>query len=770
MFVGRDKDLEQLHVFLQQPDQDRVQIVAITGMGGIGKTKLAKQYAHRCRENYTGGIWLIEAQGRVEQVLSYGRRMKLEAPDSSLMNEERVHWYYDRWLEEVPVGKRLLIFDDVLSYEEVALLLPQDSRFSVLLTTRVQIGKPIQRLDLSILDRASAFRLLRRFVSNDTRIAKEVESAKKLCDWVGRLPLGIELIGRHLANRTLELSKLLKRLEKQKLRSTVLNDRPLPEMSYKSNLESAFELNWQLLDDAAKQMSGLLSLFAPVLIDPEWIKTCLLKWDEEKQEGALSDLTRWSFISLQGGQYLLHPLIREFFSMKLESELSFLRKEFLTNIVSALEFLFPETRRYEDWLLCSCLHPHVKSILVVTKSQNMESLEVMRLLNKVAYYLFEQAQYKEARLTYYRLYFICKQNISVRESEAIDCLNGMVEVFEALGKYDKAERFAKIAIELIRKSPNPYLLALAKCQYNLGMIYEGKGKYFQAEKCLTEAQLIQEQELGTEGLDTARTYHYLGKVRYLKRQYAEAEAELLKALNIRKNLLGENNADVVVTTDVLASVYIKQGKYDEAEKQLRTVLKIKKTIKELEHPYSARSWNSFGILYCRQGNYSKAEESYKKSIEIWERYFKDNHPDEGKTLSNLAGLLCFLEKFDEAEQWYQKSLRILEQKLGRDHPDTATVLFNYGFNLFFRQQKLSEAEEKCLEAIKILREIIPNDLSLAEKLCHLADIYLAQESIFRIQPLYYEAIKIYEKTLGMNAIETVKTRELYEFAGQLQSE
>lgn len=53
-FVGREQALAQLHATLQQTD--RVAITAIAGIGGIGKTELAIQYAQRHRTHYPGGI------------------------------------------------------------------------------------------------------------------------------------------------------------------------------------------------------------------------------------------------------------------------------------------------------------------------------------------------------------------------------------------------------------------------------------------------------------------------------------------------------------------------------------------------------------------------------------------------------------------------------------------------------------------------------------------------------------------------------------------
>ncbi|MHC5720396.1 MAG: AAA family ATPase, partial [Nostoc sp.] len=60
-FVGREAELQKLHQKLQKSRQ--VAIVAVAGMGGVGKTELAIQYAKQHLENYQGGVCWLSAQG-----------------------------------------------------------------------------------------------------------------------------------------------------------------------------------------------------------------------------------------------------------------------------------------------------------------------------------------------------------------------------------------------------------------------------------------------------------------------------------------------------------------------------------------------------------------------------------------------------------------------------------------------------------------------------------------------------------------------------------
>ena len=93
-FVGRDEKLQSLHQSLQQHQRVAISstLTSIVGMGGIGKTELAGQYALRCwRAVYPGGIcWLQARQGDLAtQIINdYGRiKLKLN-PDESLTEEQ----------------------------------------------------------------------------------------------------------------------------------------------------------------------------------------------------------------------------------------------------------------------------------------------------------------------------------------------------------------------------------------------------------------------------------------------------------------------------------------------------------------------------------------------------------------------------------------------------------------------------------------------------------------------------------------------------------
>jgi hypothetical protein len=126
---------------------------------------------------------------------------------------------WQRW----KAGKVLVVFDDVTDYREVAPFLPpQESRFKVLLTSRSYLGQSLQQFEISVLTQEASLELWRSMVEAE-RIDSQLEAAQGLAQWLGYLPLGLELVGRYLAEKPdLALSELQRRLEHQRLAARTL--------------------------------------------------------------------------------------------------------------------------------------------------------------------------------------------------------------------------------------------------------------------------------------------------------------------------------------------------------------------------------------------------------------------------------------------------------------------------------------------------------------------------------------------------------------------
>jgi hypothetical protein len=322
-FFGRDEVLAELHQKLMT--SDRVAIASVAGMGGVGKTELAVQYARSHFETYRGGVVWLPGERSLSELLNFAQaqlfagRIRL----AKLGNEKvQLQHCWRNWpAQENPPEPVLLIFDDVTNYQsQVAAILPGNSRFRVLITTREKF-QGVERLELQVLTPKAALQLLTSIVGTE-RIAAEPETAAALCEWLGFLPLGIELAGYYIVEEGCDLSELLRELEvrKRKLQHPALRT-PEPTMTAQLGVEAAFELSWERLDLDARFIGAYLSLFAAAPIPWELV----VSQEEVSPEAyeairmARRKLVRFSLLQEVGKLFQYHPLIKHFFSEKLEA-------------------------------------------------------------------------------------------------------------------------------------------------------------------------------------------------------------------------------------------------------------------------------------------------------------------------------------------------------------------------------------------------------------------------------------------------------------------
>ena len=502
-FVGRSTELENLHQQLQR--RERVAISAIAGMGGIGKTELALQYAQLYwQENYPGGVcWLIARDVDLgTQIISFARKkMKLSVPqkldDQPLNLEEQAQWCWENW--QPPDKSVLVILDDVTDYENIKPYLPpNEPRFKIIITTRKQsLAESFELLSLEILSEAAAVELLESLIGEE-RVRGDVETrdlASLLCEWLGYLPLGLELVGRYLKRKKdVSLTEMLSRLEKQHLEQRSLTQ-PTATMTAQKGVAAAFELSWLELDEDAQQLGCLLSLFANAPIEWELVEMCCLfnqysgkleelseeeleeelseeELEEELSEEELEELEKLEDIRddfllnlnllqrTDEGIYQLHQLIREFLQGKMElyDGADELKRGFCQTMVAVAKEI-PDTPILEEIAAIAPAIPHVTEAATVFPDW---------LSDEDLYWPFI----------------------------------GLGRFYEGQGAYDQALPWLEQCLDLTRNRLGSEHPSVADSLNNLALLYSDQGRYEKAEPLYVQALDILERKLGANHPNT----------------------------------------------------------------------------------------------------------------------------------------------------------------------------------------------------------------------------------------------------------------------------
>ena len=323
-FVGREQEIETLHQQLQQ--SDRVAISAIAGMGGVGKTELALQYAQQSLLHHRGGVVWLPCDRAMAELLAFAQGQlfpRFKLADLGDVDVQLAYCWRNWPAQENPPESVLLILDDVTDYQEqVAPYLTERPRFRVLLTTRERL-QGIARLDLDVLTPVDALTLLKNIVGTEP-VEAEAATAANLCQWLGYLPLGLELAGYYLVEEECSISELLAELEQRRrkvLQHPALTA-PEPTMTAQYGVAAAFELSWERLDLDARFLGAYLSLFAAAPI--RWQLVVAPGETNAETDEALKTarrkLVRLSLLKKVGQCVQFHPLIRQFFAEKRDSD------------------------------------------------------------------------------------------------------------------------------------------------------------------------------------------------------------------------------------------------------------------------------------------------------------------------------------------------------------------------------------------------------------------------------------------------------------------
>ncbi|MEH2290344.1 MAG: tetratricopeptide repeat protein [Nostoc sp.] len=490
-FVGRDEKLVELHKKLLQ--NDNAAILAVAAMGGMGKTELATQYAHRYKVNYPGGLCWLDARkpDLAAEIVEFAQfYMKLEVPQTLLTSQEQAKWCWHNWQPQT--GLVLVVLDnvdDVTNWENSRQVLPTDNRFCILMTTRLRnLGSTVQQITLDELSPNDALKLLTDLLGeNDRRVQREPQTAANLCKWLGYLPLGLQLVGAYLAeDPNLSLAEILQRLPAQQ----------------KSQLEAVFELSWQQLDYMTQYVGELLSLFAPDIIPWQLVESVSqqLNWAKADVDEARKQLYQRHLIqSVAEGEscYKIHPLIREFLQGKLVelNTADDLKKAFAAALVEIAQKI-PESLTLEDIKSVQLAIPHLTEV-----AQNL--------------------------------------------IDAVEDKN-LAWVFTSLGKFYQGQGLYTLAAAWYEQGLSTVQTRLGEAHPHvatsliwLASLYESQGRYDQAEPLSLQALELYKRLLGDAHPDVASTLNLLALLYYSQGRYDQAELLYLQALELRKHLLGD---------------------------------------------------------------------------------------------------------------------------------------------------------------------------------------------------------------------------------------
>jgi len=575
LFTGRVEDLRKLaDALVNHASAGTVITQAITGMGGLGKTQLAVEFAYRYGNQFQGVHWLNLADPTTldSEIASCGQKMGLDNWPEDQPSQVALTEF--TWKSQ---GPRLLILDNFEDVANANNVLPRFrySSIRILVTSRRSDWLPTTGLNPILLELFSPAESLDFLKRSLLKRKDNNDDLNTLSERLGHLPLALELASRYLNGHirlsvTDYLAQTKEALEHASMNAWKKDILGLTPTQHDTSLLGTFALSWLALkDETAQKMFQSAGYLAPNTAIPLEIFEKTLEISSEQCDEALSLLYGLGLLRENESQPTIHPLLAEYARGLSREDIKIL--EALANTLGTLAYEGNETglpARFDS------IKPHIPVLALYAENEKIE--DAGRLWNNYGYHLKMIADYSSAR-----------------------------------GAYERALKIDPENATLIN---------------NLGMVMQEQGDLVGARAAFERALKIDEASFGSDHPDVAIDVNNLGMVMQGQGDLVGARAAFERALKIDEASFGSEHPQVATGVSNLGGVMQDQGDLVGARAAYERALKIDEANFGSNHPNVAIRVHNLGMLFDQMGDKENAIVYEKRALEILEKHFPPEHP------------------------------------------------------------------------------------------------------------------------------------------------
>ena len=589
-FVNRGDILDQIDERCSKPAAR----VALVGLGGVGKSQLAIEYAHRIAAGHLD-TWVFWVHAGMKARVEEGFRTIADAVKLPSRNEPKANLpqLVYGWLSNERNGRWIMILDsaddpdvfytptssDARTGRPFATYLPQSQNGSVVITTRNKdlafrlTGSRQNMIEVGPMAQTDALTLLEKKLG----LLPDTEVAANLVRALDLVPLAISQAAAYIQARAPRSSpeKYLAEFQESERKKSRLLQYDAGDLRRDGGASNAILTTWQISFDHIRSKrhsaADLLSLMS--FFDRQGIPESLLKPSMQTKTAARasgSENTGDSGCDSSDGET----------DSGFEDDIAMLR----------------------DYCL-----------IVVDETGDFEMHGLVQLSTR---------KWLEA--------------FGRQETFKQQCIKRIAASFP-IGEYENwtaCERlFAHVQVVIGYRPSEETVETWATLLYNGGWYAWLQGRYETAEQILGKARKAREKKLGVEDLATLASISLFALVQKDRGQWEEAEKLFMQVMETRKTKLGADHPDTLTSMANLASTYRNQGRWEEAEKLDVQVMETRKTKLGADHPDTLTSMANLAFTWKHQGRHADALALMKDCAQARQRVLGAKHP---YTLSSLA--------------------------------------------------------------------------------------------------------------------------------------
>jgi tetratricopeptide (TPR) repeat protein len=656
-FTGRERELDEVERALRAGP-----LAVVHGMGGTGKSSLAKEYAWRHRGRYSV-VWLVPAEtedGIIDALVRFGAEFdpSPRTVADRRADARRVLASFD----DRPGDPALLIFDNVPD-ESVLHAWRPGAAARVLATSRSSAwARSVRTVPLGLWPRDDSITYLRQESGRaDLAEADAAEIAKRL----GDLPLAVAHAAAYLKRtKTVGAANYLARLDHHMAQAPKGAD--YPRSVFATFREAIAQAEEHAPGSAA--LAALASFFAPDAIPEELfhdetapddaelrpqiggtdspLDLASALGDPSRVAEALGELDQLSLILFDPADrtFSMHRLVQSAAREPLADDVD----AWALRAVRALSDVFPrDPQNFANWPACERLLTHARSALEHVSS-GVSDMAVATLADGVGNYLHERAAFVEAESLHRRALTIVETLYSPPHRVIASVLNNLGSVLGELGRLAESREFSERALAMW-EALQPDSPSLAVSLNNLADLYRAMGRLSEAEAALRRVITIDEKHYGSQHPEVATDLNNLGVVLTEAQRPQDAETALQRALEIDTENFGENHPNTARDLENLALALRELGRHDEAAAMGQRAVIVYERVNGSYYRI-ANALGNLGLTLVEAQRFGEAAECLQRAIA---RYEAVRGPGTREALGPkrvLLNVLTILERHAEADE------------------------------------------------------------------------------------------------------------------------